>query len=218
MGPLCLAPSDQEKPQDLPIWLRRVQVPARRQWWCLNKRGLALALGARLTVEAGTCVDAEVVCRRYGAAILRRCRGILKDPTEAEDAAQEVFITLLTKGEQFRGEAQVASWVYRITTNHCLNVLRSSKRRGAREQHDQVLDWLDVAPINPYEHVASQALLSLIVAELDDLDQQIFIYRYLDDLGQEEIASLVGRTRRTVYKRLKKIEAVAQAKTREGAQ
>ncbi len=163
-------------------------------------------------------VDAEDVCRRYGAAILRRCRGILKDAAEAEDVAQEVFVTLLTKGGQFRGEAQVASWVYRITTNHCLNRLRSGRRRDAREQADQVVAWLDVAPVNPYEHVSTMGLLEVICAELDELDQQIFIYRYVDDLQQEEIASLVGRTRRTVYTRLKHIEAVAQQTVREAAQ
>jgi RNA polymerase sigma factor (sigma-70 family) len=162
-------------------------------------------------------VDAEDVCRRYGAAILRRCRGILKDAAEAEDVAQEVFVTLLTKGGQFRGEAQVASWVYRITTNHCLNRLRAGRRRGAREQADQVVAWIDVAPINPYEHVSTVGLLEVICAELEPLDQQIFIYRYLDDLQQEEIATLVGRTRRTVYTRLKHIEQVAQEKAREAA-
>ena len=163
-------------------------------------------------------VDAEDVCQRYGAAILRRCRGILRDPSAAEDAAQEVFITLLTKGEQFRGEAEITTWVYRITTNHCLNVLRSERRRDAREQHPDVVNWLDVAPINPYEHLVSHGILTQILSSLDGRDQQIFIYRFVDDLGQEEIASLVGVTRRTVYKRLKKIEAIAEQRVREAAQ
>ena len=48
---------------------------------------------------------------------------------------------------KFRRESSPASWVYRITTNHCLNRLRSGRRRDAREQADQVVAWLDVAPI-----------------------------------------------------------------------
>ena len=71
--------------------------------------------------------DLSEICRRHGASVLRRCRGILRDPDAAQDAAQEVFLTIMGKGHQYRGEADLGSWIYRVTTNHCLNRIRDPK-------------------------------------------------------------------------------------------
>lgn len=150
--------------------------------------------------------EVGALCERHGAAILRRCLAILRDRTEAEDAAQEVYIVLLRKGSQFRGEAQITTWIYRLTTNVCLNRIRASKRRKGREQNDAVDAWVNVAPRNPYEHLAHRTEVQTVLRSLDALDQQIFIYRYIDAMSQEEIATAVERSRKTVGKRLAKLQ------------
>lgn len=150
--------------------------------------------------------EVGALCERHGAAILRRCLAILRDRSEAEDAAQEVYIVLLRKGSQFRGEAQITTWIYRLTTNVCLNRIRASKRRVGREQNDAVEAWVNVAPRNPYEHLAHRTEVQAVLQSLDALDQQIFVYRYIDAMSQEEIAAAVERSRKTVGKRLAKLQ------------
>ena len=54
---------------------------------------------------------------------------MLGNREEAEDLAQEVFITVFKQIEGFRGEASLATWIYRIATNHCINRKKYLSRR-----------------------------------------------------------------------------------------
>ncbi len=131
---------------------------------------------------------------------------MLGDPDEAQDAAQEVFVSILNKGHQFRGEAELSTWIYRITTNHCLNRIRGDKRRTARAEHS--LGWGDGAPADPYDRYRLRAELRELLAGLEPLDQEILVHRYLDGMTQAEIASVTGRSRRTVGKHCRAIDAL----------
>ncbi|MBN1961989.1 MAG: RNA polymerase sigma factor [Deltaproteobacteria bacterium] len=155
-------------------------------------------------------LDVAEICRRYGASIVRRCRGMLRNSIEAEDAAQEVFIIVMQKGIQYRGDADIASWLYRITTNHCLNKIRSSKRRILREQSQQVINWSIRPNTDPNKRYYIKDSLQNLLVQLDIIGQQILVYRYLDGLTQEEIANLTNKSRRTIGKHLKKIEQLLE--------
>jgi RNA polymerase sigma-70 factor (ECF subfamily) len=118
------------------------------------------------------------------------------------------MITLMQKSPQYRGEADLGVWVYRLTTNVCLNRLRAAQRRQAREACQEVAAWLSVPPATPFERVSSSATLMQALRQLDDLGQQVFIFAYLDGMSQEEIAQATGFSRKTVGKRLQIIEAL----------
>ena len=154
--------------------------------------------------------DVGALCERYGASILRRCLAILRDRAEAEDAAQEVYIVLLRKGGQFRGEAAITTWIYRLTTNVCLNRIRANKRRTGREENEAVDAWVNIAPRNPYEHLAHRAMAHQVLTSLDALGQQIFVYRYIDGMSQEEISAATGTSRKTIGKRLGKLQVLLE--------
>ena len=73
-------------------------------------------------------IDAEALYRRYSPMVLRRCRFLLRDEEQASDAMQDVFVQLLRKQEQLHGRYP-SSLLYRMATNHSLNLLRRSGRR-----------------------------------------------------------------------------------------
>ena len=83
-----------------------------------------------------TYQDITGLYERYGGMVLRRCRQLLRDEAQAEDAAQNVFVLFLTHREKLTVEYP-SSLLNRIATNHCLNLIRDVKR-----QDPQIEDWL----------------------------------------------------------------------------
>lgn len=85
-------------------------------------------------------LDVESHYLRYGPMVLRRCRTLLRDPAKAEDAMQDVFVSLIRNEDRLRDEAPGAL-LLRVATNVCLNRLRGDKRHpeDAHEDDDLAL-------------------------------------------------------------------------------
>jgi RNA polymerase sigma-70 factor (ECF subfamily) len=146
-----------------------------------------------------------VLYTRYGALVLRRARALLGDDQAAWDALQEVFVRALKAHGDFRGDARATTWLYRITTNHCLNLLRDGSRR--RDLTTRNL----IPPAGPDAEVADLRLT--IARVLDDLPVEvceIAVYAHVDGMSQEEIAEVVGLSRKTVGQRLREFQTRAQ--------
>jgi RNA polymerase sigma-70 factor (ECF subfamily) len=145
--------------------------------------------------------EIEELYRRYGALVRRRARGILGDDHEAQDATQEVFVRVIAAMAEFRGQSQPSTWLYRITTNLCLNRIRDSRRRrdrlaeAAEESRD--VNTTTHAPA-PEARTTLRAVLALVEEEL----AQVAIFYYVDDMDQAEIATVLGVSRRTIGYRL----------------
>ncbi len=71
----------------------------------------------------------EEIIRRYSPRIFRFASRFFRQRSLVEDAAQEVFLKAFTELGSFEGRGSMEGWLTRITTNTCLNMLRSSKRR-----------------------------------------------------------------------------------------
>ena len=66
---------------------------------------------------------------------------ILNDRQEAEDVAQEVFITVFKHIDQFRGDAKFSTWLYRIATNHARNRIKYLSRRAKKKARRPRATW-----------------------------------------------------------------------------
>jgi RNA polymerase sigma-70 factor (ECF subfamily) len=71
----------------------------------------------------------EEIIRRYSPRVFRFASRFFRQRSLVEDAAQEVFLKAFTELGSFEGRGSMEGWLTRITTNTCLNMLRSSKRR-----------------------------------------------------------------------------------------
>lgn len=67
--------------------------------------------------------------RQYQKRVAGRCFSILQNHAEAEEAAQDIFVKSYRFLGKFKGDSSFSTWLYRITTNHCLDVLRKRNRR-----------------------------------------------------------------------------------------
>jgi RNA polymerase sigma-70 factor (ECF subfamily) len=88
--------------------------------------GSALNEAIRL-VHQGDREAFALVYRSYSQFVHRVCLRMLRDPADAEDAAQDVFVRVFLKINTFRGESAFSSWLYRLTTNVVLMRFRRDK-------------------------------------------------------------------------------------------
>jgi len=70
----------------------------------------------------------ELLYKRYSGKIFGKCISILKDEEHAEDATQEIFMKLLLNLSKFSGKSKFSTWVYSITYNFCIDVIRRRKK------------------------------------------------------------------------------------------
>lgn len=80
----------------------------------------------------------------YAPAIYRLCLRFLDNQSEAEDAVQDIFVKIHHSLSGFKGHSKLATWIYRISVNHCLNLKR--KRRLAYFMSLEFLDALNPSP------------------------------------------------------------------------
>ncbi|MBI5546591.1 MAG: sigma-70 family RNA polymerase sigma factor [Deltaproteobacteria bacterium] len=163
-------------------------------------------------------VDKSVVedlFRRYGAQVEARCRRILGNPSDATDAAQEVFVRLLDRGDGFRGEAEWMTWLYRVATNICLNRLRSGARRSETWQAQARGD--EETQSSTEEQTLLRKTLFKLLERFDEKTQAIAVHYFLDEMNQEEIGAVIGMSRVSVNKRLMKFREAARNELEEKA-
>lgn len=113
-------------------------------------------------------------------------------------------MVLLKKRPRLRDDSAAAAFVYRLTTRVCLNRLRTEQRLKTREATGG--RDLGGGSVDPYAAYEARETLATRLAELAPLDQAIFIHRFFDGMTQEQIAQVTGRSRRTIGKRLRRLE------------
>jgi len=123
---------------------------------------------------------------------VRRLAGyLLNDPQDAEDAAQEALAKVLTRIDQFRGEARFATWLYSLVTNTC----RDLGERQRRRQHQALETAPEVAStLGPHDLACQREQRAELARELEGLsnDQRhVMVMKDVLALSYEEIAEVL---------------------------
>lgn len=154
-------------------------------------------------------VDVETLYRDHGHIVLRRATAILGNVDDAREVLQDLFVSLVQDPRRFRQESSPVTFLYAATTHRALRRLRDRKNRG------RLLDE-KVKPELATNHSASGEQLAILRDVLGRLPEHlavIAIYTYVDGLSQEEIAGILGCSRRQVGKLLEKFHARADIVT-----
>ena len=153
-------------------------------------------------LQAGHPEAYEQLIEQYAETVYRVAYRLLQNPQDAEDAMQEAFLTVYLRVGEFRGEARLSSWLYRIVTNKALDLLR---RRGRKtEAATEALDDLgeDVAerlpdpslPL-PDDWVERQEINALIEQGLATLSPKLraaFVLFEMEGLSMQETAEALN--------------------------
>jgi RNA polymerase sigma-70 factor (ECF subfamily) len=150
---------------------------------------------------------------RYGRALLRKAERIVGNREDARDILQALFVDLYQRSDT----PMDLPYLYRAVTNRCLTFVRDEANRARLlERNDEAL--MPSRRTACDDHVIGHDLLLKLVGELDAGESEVLTYRFLDDMTQEEIGTLLGLSRKTIGKRLDRIrEAVRRLARTSGA-
>jgi RNA polymerase sigma-70 factor (ECF subfamily) len=159
--------------------------------------------------KAGNKKAFEVLLVKYQQKIFNQCYFLLnQNKEEAEDAAQAVFINVYNNISSFKGDSKFSTWLYKITKNHCLNLIK-------RRNNSPVSNAGDDSTINRYSTTPAEKAndekecVKQKVKSLEDMHREIITLIHFDELTYEEAAENldcpVGTIRSRVNRAMKKL-------------
>lgn len=175
-------------------------------------------------LRAGDELAFKSLVANYQDLVYNTALGVVQNSTDAEDVAQEVFIQVYRSIDQFKGDARLSTWIYRITTTKALDHIRSRKRKKRFAFITSLFgpnDELVHEPVD-FQHPGvaldrkeQAALLFRMIEQLPDNQKVAFTLHKTEELSYQEISdvmklsvsaveSLLFRARQNLRKLLEK--------------
>lgn len=141
--------------------------------------------------------SATAFVRMYQQFVFATALRYIQNYDDADDIAQEVFIKALNSLSTFKGESNIKTWLYRITTNMCINFKRKRTFFSFFSKVDNNDEFFNIAntELNPHQRLETDefsAKFHIILAKLPEKQRETFALRYFDDMSYEEISKLLG--------------------------
>ena len=141
--------------------------------------------------------------------VFRLCLRMTGNREDAEDLAQEAFVKAWRGLRFYKQEAAFSTWLYRLTSNVCIDFLRQKKRRVAQsltlqDEEQTLIEIPDPAPA-PDEQAQTQEVRHCIAAAMGQLEEEsrlVLMLRVVDELSYDEIAQITDLKVGTVKSRL----------------
>lgn len=139
----------------------------------------------------------------HAAIIIKICRAYTHTQEDFEDYYQEVCLQIWRSKDNFRGQSEWSTWIYRISLNVCLTLLKKQKRK---RQH-LALDHLPDEAVEDSRAFANESLNVLYAAirQLSEVDRAVILL-YLEEKTYQEIAEIMGTNANNIGVRINRIK------------
>jgi len=177
-----------------------------------------MSLGERLFLARLRARDERAfqeLVNESGDRVFNLVLRMVGDRAEAEDIAQEVYVTVWKSIDTYRGEAKLSTWLLRIAANHAKNRIKYLARRatdkgGLDEAPESAMADLGKAPAQAHVSSPEAALeaaergtaLEQAIASLDEDHRLVLVLRDIEELAYEEICEITGLPEGTVKSRI----------------
>lgn len=155
----------------------------------------------------------NLLVRKYQERIYWHIRKMVINHDDSDDLVQEVFVKVWKYLDNFRGDSQLYTWIYRIATNECLSFLAKKKKRfflPIVDVEKELAEQID----NGY-HISGdevQKKLQKALLKLPDKQRLVFNMKYYDDMKYEQIEEItgtsIGALKASYHHAVKKIEEI----------
>jgi RNA polymerase sigma-70 factor (ECF subfamily) len=155
------------------------------------------------------------IVRQYGDKVFSLVYRMIGSRSEAEDIAQEVFISVFKTVDSFRGESKFSTWLLRIAANHSKNRIKYLARRptdanGLDDAGDTAAGEQPTPPIQSHidgpdklmEAAEAEGLVQQAIAAMDEDHRLLVVLRDVEELSYEEIGEITGLPEGTIKSRL----------------
>ncbi|PZR38679.1 MAG: RNA polymerase subunit sigma [Azospira oryzae] len=157
----------------------------------------------------------NLLVRTYQQRVYSIVRKMVIDHDDADDLTQETFIKVHKAIDNFREDAQLYTWIYRIATNECLTFLNKKRKRFFLPIEDISREL--AGKIDSSSHISGDDIekkLQKALLKLPDKQRLVFNMKYYEDLPYESIAEItstsVGALKASYHHAVKKIEDFLQ--------
>ena len=151
------------------------------------------------------------IIRKYQERLYWHIRRMVVEHEDANDVLQNVFIRVWNGLENFREDAQLYTWLYRIATNECLTFLEQQKKRASVSLGD-VETGLEnkLKADKDFDANKLEWKLQLAIQQLPEKQRVVFTLRYYDEMPYEEMSKVLdtseGALKASYHHAVKKIE------------
>ncbi len=154
----------------------------------------------------------SLLYHRYAAKVFGKCISILKDYDEAKDAVQEIFIKIMTNLASFGERAQFSTWIYSITYNYCIDIIRKKKKEKTlfTDDIERVPDVADDEVPDEFLMAMEVNRLKTVLEILPSDDRMVLLMKYHDEMSIRDISEVLKKTESAVKMKIKRAKHKAQ--------
>ncbi len=139
----------------------------------------------------------------YAAIVIKICRAYTNTQEDFEDYYQEVCLQIWKSRDNFRGQSEWSTWVYRLSLNVCLTLLRKKKNNRQYFASDSLPETL----LEDSQVFTDESLNQLYgaIKQLSEIDRGVILL-YLEERSYKQIADIIGTNPNNIGVRIKRIK------------
>lgn len=171
-------------------------------------------------VHRGDATSYRLLVERYQSLVYTIALRMVRDRTEAEDIAQDVFLNAYRRLANFREEASFKTWICKIATNRCIDWKRKHGVRQERTAQVEEAEWIPDTTVERPEQALvrreTQAEVRRVIAEMPEKYRTILIMYHFQNMSYQDIAEDQQISPRTVETRLYRAKLMMRTALRGG--
>lgn len=159
----------------------------------------------------------DTLMRTYGEQVYWQIRKMVGSHEDANDLLQNCFLKAWNNLQNFRGDAKLSTWLYKIAVNETLNFLNKERQRNnVTEEGDEAFLLANIESDEYFDGDQLQKDFQKAIAELPEKQRLVFNMRYYDDMKYEQMSEIlgtsVGALKASYHHAVKKLTAVLEGR------
>lgn len=158
----------------------------------------------RLFLESKDNRYFQKLYERYAVKVYQKCVTLTRDTTRAEDITHDVFLKLINKMNTFKTGAKFSTWLFTITYNHCMDLVRVRKRKVilVHQETSEFEEREEVTLHGLFDEEVNLGTLKEALEQLQVHEKAIIYLKYLDDRSVRDIAHIFQTSESAIKMRL----------------